>query len=313
MKRRTALGTLGAIAAAGAPRLIRAQTAGTIRVYAQASDPSGVLYYAQDLGLFEKHGLSVAITVSNDSSLAVSSVVSNSVDIGYTNIVSIEQAYRKGLPVVMVAPAAVNDYRHPTSWIVVATDSPIKTPRDLEGKTLGTSPLRALGDLSTDAWVEQHGGDSSKIKWLEIPYVSIGPAIQQGRIDGGFLLEPFVTSIRATTRKLGWPYESVGKHFLGAAFFASQAWATANPDLVQRFAAAIAEAAVWGNRPQNHPKSARILEKYAHVDAATLAGIERAVYAETLTAADVQPTIDFGARNKFWDASFPASDVIVHA
>lgn len=91
------------------------------------------------------------------------------------------------------------------------------------------------------------------------------------------------------------------------------AWASANTDLVQRFAAAIEEASGWANRIRNHQKSAAILAKYAHVDADTLAQMSRAVYAETLAAADVQPTIDFGARFKILDASFPAAGMIFRA
>jgi NitT/TauT family transport system substrate-binding protein len=130
----------------------------------------------------------------------------------------------------------------------------------------------------------------------------------EGRIDAAFLIEPYATSFRATTRKLGWPYEAIGRHFLGAGYFSTQAWAAANPDLVQRFAAAIAEAGDWANK--NEKLSAPILEKYAHVDADTLAVMHRAFYATTLSAADVQPTIDFAAKFKFIDGSFPAQDLI---
>jgi NitT/TauT family transport system substrate-binding protein len=313
MKRRTVITSLAALAAAATARPSRAQSITKVRAYAQVSDPSGGLYYAHDLGLFEKHGLDVTITVANDSSLAVSSVISNTVDIAYTNIVSIEQAFRKGIPIVMVAPAAVNDSRTPTQWIIVPKDSPAKTMLDLQGKTIGTAPLKALGDFATNAWVDMHGGDSTKLKWVEIPYIACGPAMQQSRIDAAFVIEPYVTNLRATTRKLGWPYEAIGKHFLGAGYFASQTWASANADVVQRFAIAIAEASAWANDARNHPRSAGILEKYAHVDAETIGLMSRATYAETLVATDIQPTIDFGAKFKILDAAFPARDMIFHA
>jgi NitT/TauT family transport system substrate-binding protein len=308
MKRSTAITTLAAIAAAGAARPLRAQSLTKITVFSTASDPSGALFYAKDTGVFEKHGLDVTLNVANESSLAVSSVVSGAVQIAYTNIISIEQAFRKGLAITMIAPAAVNDYTRPTNWIVVPNNSPMKTMLDLQGKTVGTAPLKSLGDFSTNAWVDTHGGDSSKIKWVEIPYIACAPAMEQGRIDAAFLIEPYATSFRATTRKLGWPYEAISRHFLGAGYFSTPAWAAANPDLVARFAASIAEASAWANRNPN--LSAPILEKYAHVDADTLAQMHRAVYGLTVSAADVQPTIDFAAKFKFIDSSFPAQDLI---
>ena len=307
MNRLTALGTIAAVTAAAA-RPLGAQSLPQIRTVATALDQSGALYYAHDLGIFAKHGIDVVINTPNDNSLAVPSVVSNSVDIAYTNILAIEQAYKKGLPITLVAPAAVNDSRWPNNYLLVPKNSPIKTPADLEGKTLGTSPLKNLGDTCTNAWVEQHGGDGSKVKWVEIPYIACGEAMEAGRIDGAFIVEPYATRLRSTTRLLGRPYEAIAKRFLGAGYITSKQWATDHPDLLNRFVVAMREASMWANA--NQTKSAVILEKYSKVDADTLAHMVRSVYAETLVPAEVQPTIDFAAKYKFLDGGFPATDLI---
>lgn len=307
MNRFTALSLIGGIVATTS-RPVGAQGLPQVRTVATALDQSGALYYAHDLGIFTKHGLDVSIMTPNDNALAVPSVVSNAVDIAYTNILAIEQAYRKGLPITMIAPAAVNDARRPNNYLLVPKDSPIKTPLDLQGKTLGTAPLKNLGDTCTNVWVEQHGGDGSKVKWVEIPYIACGEAMATGRIDGAFIVEPFATHLRATTRLLGRPYEAIGNRFLGAGYFTSKQWATDHPDLCARFAAAIREASVWGNH--NQAKSALILEKYAKVDADTVAHMTRSTYAETIVPAELQPTIDFAAKYKFLDQGFPASELI---
>lgn len=307
MNRLTALSTIAA-ATAAATRPLGAQSLPQIRAVATALDQSGALYYAHDLGIFTKHGLDVAITTPNDNALAVPSIVSNAMDIAYTNILAIEQAFKKGLPITLVAPAAVNDSRWPNNYLLVPKDSPIKTPADLQGKTLGTAPLKNLGDTCTNAWVEQHGGDGSKVKWVEIPYIACGDAMEAGRIEGAFIVEPYATRLRSTTRLLGRPYEAIAKRFLGAGYIASKQWAADHPDLLVRFVAAIREASMWANA--NQAKSAVILEKYSKVDADTLAHMVRSVYAETLVAADVQPTIDFAAKYKFLDSGFPATDLI---
>jgi len=311
MKRGAALASLAALGAAGAAGRLGAQSLPPVRTVATAVDQSGALFYAHDLGLFAKHGLDVSIFTSNDNQLAVSSVVGNSIDIAYNNIVVLEQAFRKGIQIVMVAPAAVNDDRWPSNYLVVPKGSPIKTAVDLQGKILGTAQLGSLGGFATEAWVKNHGGDPGTLKWVEIPYVGLGAALQSGRIDAAFTLEPYATQIRSTTQLLGRPYEAIAKRFLGAAYFATRQWATDHPDLVARFAAAIREASDWGNA--NHAKSAPILEKYAKVDADTLAQMTRSVYAEVLVPEEIQPTIDFGARFHFIDASFPAADMIFKA
>jgi NitT/TauT family transport system substrate-binding protein len=307
MNRLTVLATLAGAAAAAA-RPLGAQGLPQIRAVATALDQSGALYYAHDLGMFAKHGLNVVIMTPNDNALAVPSVVSNAVDIAYTNILAIERAYSKGLPVTLIAPAAVNDSRWPNNYLLVPKNSPIKTPADLQGKTLGTSPLKNLGDTATNAWVQLHGGDPAKVKWVEIPYIACGEAMDAGRIDGAFIVEPYATRLRGSTRLLGRPYEAIGNRFLGAGYIASKQWATEHPDLVSRFVAALREASGWANA--NHAKSAVILEKYSKVDADTVAHMTRAVYAETLVPAEVQPTIDFAAKYKFLDEAFPATDLI---
>lgn len=308
MNRRTAVSLFAGAAVAGAARPVRAQSLTKVRTVATALDQSGALYYAHDLGIFEKHGLDVSIETPNANTLAVPAVVANAIDIAYTNILAIEQAFDKGAPITMIAPAAVNDARHPNNYLLVPKDSPIKTPLDLQGKTLGTSPLKNLGDTCTNVWVQQHGGDPSKLKWVEIPYIECGPAMQTGRIDAAFIVEPYATQLRATTRLLGRPYEAIGPRFLGAGYFTSKSFAAAHPDVCTRFAAAIREASDWGNA--NHAKSALIIEKYAKVDADTLDHMTRSIYAQTIVPAELQPTIDFAAKYKFLERAFPASDLI---
>jgi NitT/TauT family transport system substrate-binding protein len=282
-----------------------------LRLLGTPVDPCGALYYAKDAGFFEKAGLDVSITTPPDYGIAISALVSGAADIVYAQIVQGEQAFKKGLPVAIVAPAAINDARHPTNYLLVAKDSPIKTARDLSGTTLGSSPLKSVGTYATDAWVDAHGGNSASYRWADVPFPLIGDALVRGRIQAAFSIEPFATQARAVTRLLGRPYEMISPRFLGAAYFATPAWATAHPDLVKRFVSAMHDASVWGNR--NHDKSALILEKYSQADPATLAVTPRAFYAESLEADDVQPTIDFCAKYKMIDGAFAAKDLIYHA
>jgi NitT/TauT family transport system substrate-binding protein len=220
----------------------------------------------------------------------------------------IEQAYNKGIPITIVAPAAINDARRPTNFLLVAKDSPIRTPRDLNGKTLGSSPLKSIGTYATEAWLDANGGDSTSIKWVDIPFPLCGEALAKGRIDAAFVVEPFATASKSLTRLLGRPYEAISPLFLGAAYFTTPAYAAAHPDIVKKFASAIHEASLWGNK--NQAKSGEILAKYSKVDPDTVATMRRAVYADALTPELVQPSIDFGAKYKMLDTAFPAKNII---
>lgn len=211
----------------------------------------------------------------------------------------------------IVAPAAMNDAKRPTNFLLVAKNSPIKTPKDLNGKTIGSSPLKSIGTYAVEAWMNAHGGDASTIKWADIPFPLCGEAVARGRIDAAFVIEPFATFARAQTTLLGRPYEAISPYFLGAAYFTTPAWASAHPDIVKKFAGALHEASVWANK--SPAKSAPIVAKFSKVDEATVASMTRAVYAESLTPAIIQPSIDFGAKYKMLDSAFPAKDIIYHA
>jgi NitT/TauT family transport system substrate-binding protein len=313
MKRRSMLALGAAGTAVASMRLpARAQTTlAKVRSFALPVDPCGALFYAQDLGIFERNGLAVDISLPSDYGAVIPAMVAGSADIAYGVILQVEQAYAKGIPVRMVAPAAINDARHPTNFLLVGKDSPIASPRDLNGKTLGSSPLKSIGTYATEAWINQHGGDASTIKWIDIPFPLCGEAIARGRIDAAFVVEPFATASRTLTKLLGRPYEAISPYFLGAAYFTTPDYAAAHPDVVRRFVASIHEASVWGNK--NPEKSASLLQKYAKVDSAIIATMSRAVYAETLTPEIVQPTIDFGAKYKLLDAAFPAKDILLAA
>jgi ABC-type nitrate/sulfonate/bicarbonate transport system substrate-binding protein len=103
------------------------------------------------------------------------------------------------------------------------------------------------------------------------------------------------------------PYDAVAKEFLISAFFTTQSWAKDHPDLLNRFVAAIHEAAVWANA--NHAKSGEILLKYAKLDPDLAANMVRIHYGERLTPALMQPVINVAAKYSKFPA-FPADELI---
>jgi len=78
------------------------------------------------------------------------------------------------------------------------------------------------------------------------------------------------------------------KTFLIAAWFSTNSWVRKNPLAAKEFIAAIDRAAVWGNSPDNHLKSAEILVTYDHLPVATVQNSVRATYAEIFDPAVAQ-------------------------
>jgi NitT/TauT family transport system substrate-binding protein len=281
-----------------------------LRVGVLPVEAAAEAYYARDLGYFAKAGLDVTITPLANTPTIVSAVLGGSLDIAYTTIDTVASGHAHGIPLVVIAPAT--DYVDPltlkTAGILVRPDSPIRTAKDLSGKTIALPALHSLGTTGASAWIDANGGDSTTVNYVEIPFPAEPAALSTGRVDAIFEVEPFFGAAAKTNRVLMYGYTAIGKRFTQNLWVTTRDWATAHADLVSRFAAVIHQTAVWANK--NHDQSGPLLAKYTSIPADAIAGMVRGHYAEEMTPALLQPGIDASAKyNNF--ATFPASALLL--
>jgi NitT/TauT family transport system substrate-binding protein len=297
-----AIAVLGAIAAPGSTQALT-----TIHVISLPIDAGAEAFYGKELGFFTKAGIDVEIVPASNGGASASAVAGNAVEIGYADTVSISTAHAKGVDFLIVVPAALHVSAAPTTELLVAANSPIRTARDLEGKVVAGSGLGTISGYSPKAWIDQNGGDSTKVKFVELPFPSMQAALDAGRVDAVMIAEPFLSAAKKTDRVIGSPYDAVSKDFLVSAYFANAAWAKDHTELLNRFIAAMQETAVWANA--NHAKSADLLVQYAKIDPALVSGMTRVRYGERLTPAMLQPVINVAAKYDNF-ASYPAQQLI---
>jgi NitT/TauT family transport system substrate-binding protein len=296
---------------ADAPRIARAATRApaiaTLRVATPPVDLGAQVDYAQELGLFKVAGLDVEITAVSNGSAIASAVLAGSYDIGQGNIVSLAAAHRKGIPFVIVAPAGYYDSHAPTTILAVAANSTLRNAADLAGKTIAISGIRSINEVTTDAWIDHNGGDSKAVKYVEMPFSAMVPALTAGRVDAAVLVNPAagVALSQNLARMLGASFDATGSRFLIAAYFSTADFAKQHPEVVARFTSAIAQAGRWANA--HRKESAAMLSRWAKIDVAP--AMPRVVYADRLSAAETQPLIDVAAKYGVLDASFPAREL----
>jgi len=191
--------------------------------------------------------------------------------------------------------------------IALSASSPVHQAKDLNGKTIAVNALHSLSTLGPSDWIDQNGGDSSTVKFVEMPFPIMLSALDAGRVDAALLTEPFTTAARKSGRVIASGFDYIAKRFLIAAWCTTAQWASDHADIVARFANVIHDTAVWANK--NPEKSADILVKYLKADPAALAATPRSLYSEQLTPALIQPLIDLSAKyNGF--KPFPARDLV---
>lgn len=198
------------------------------------------VYWAEDKGIFEDHGLDVTLETLQGGPVGVQKVVTGELQFSFANSISTTIAAAKGAPVTTVAlgsslgPGSNNIYVKP--------DSPVETIADLDGQTVGTNTVNNVGDV-TFANLARAEGVSVEPEWVEVPFPEMIAGVQNGSIAAGYVPEPFATAARqAGLREVVQLVQGPNEALPMATFVTSSQYAEQNPDVVERFAKAMNEA-----------------------------------------------------------------------
>jgi len=301
---------LAGVTACALPRVAGAQTRTALHVATLPVDADATAWFALDLGYFQQNGLDVTIDVMTNGGAVTTGVVSGALDIGVASIGSLATAHARGLPVLALAPGGIYNGALPTSVLAVGESSPLRTAKDLTGKTIAIQTIGELAAFSIISWIDKNGGDGKSVKFIEIPISSMGDALAKGRVDAAFIAEPFFTQAKPAVRFFGASYDGVAKRFLISAWLATRDWIDGNPATAKKFIVAMRTAANWANQPRNQAASGAILGKYTKIAPETIAKMQRAQFASRLEPAMLQPVIDVSAYYGAISTAFPAGEII---
>jgi NitT/TauT family transport system substrate-binding protein len=286
-----------------------AQTPASIKLATVPTDGASAPYYAKDLGYFAKAGLEVEISTMPGAAAIAAAVTSGAIDIGYSPVDGLASIHEKGIAAVVITPAS--EYISPmmtrSVGLVVPANSTVQQAKDLNGKVVASNGLHSFGEEGAKSWIDHNGGDSTTIKWIELPFPAMAAALEAGRVDAVYPTEPFLAASKKIGRVLGYGYDTIAKHFIIGTWYTTPQWAKDHLDIVNRFRTVMHETNVWANA--NQAQSGEILAKYLKIEPATVATMVRAHYAEQLSPALMQPLLDVSAKyNGF--KSFPAQELI---
>lgn len=300
----------GALVASARP--VSAQTVTPITVAAITSDISAEAYYAVDMGFFKKYNLDPKIIPFTNGAAIAAAVASGAADVGYSNVISLAIAHTKGLPFTIVAPANLHVANSPTAGIMgVKKSGSIESAKDLNGKIIAVIGLNNIADIATRNWIDKNGGDAKTVKFVELPFPQMSPALIAGRVDGASM-----DTVGDRTkgqpddpiRRIGSTFDSVSPLFAPSVWFTTSDWVKKNPAAAKAYVQAMHDTAVWANT--HRKESAAILAKYTKQPLEQIETLTRATYGDKITPELIQPDIDVAAKYGVIKASFSAADII---
>jgi len=179
--------TAGILASPLAPW--RARAAGPLKQVTLTLDwlyqgPNAGFLLAHEKGFYQDAGLDVAITAGKGSASTAQLIASKAAQVGFADGYVVANGDSKGMNIKTVGSI----FRRNPGAIMLFADSPIKTPKDLEGKTIAISAGSAVTQ-QFPAFCKGTGVDVSKVQIVNIDPAGIGPAIINGQVDaiGGYV------------------------------------------------------------------------------------------------------------------------------
>lgn len=266
--------------------------------------------YAEKAGLFKKAGLDVEITKLNSGAAIAAAVAGGAQQIGFSSLPALISGHVRGVPFQLIAPGGIYDDADPYASFIVRKDATIKSGKDLNGKTLGSTSLKDLNWVAASAWIDQHGGDSKTVRFIELPNPALTPALAEGRIDGFSVGEPWnlfaVDSGKA--KSIGKPFSAIAPKFIMTGYFTTKDWAAKNKDVVEKVERILVEASAYVN---SHPTENNALQAaWTKIKPDILARAAKNTDAPYLDAKLVQPMIDVSAKYGIIPKAFPADELI---
>jgi NitT/TauT family transport system substrate-binding protein len=299
----------GAALFAGSSAATSAQTL-SIRFGAAGAESFDESFYLIDQRFLRQAGMDGAVQILPNGPTIMDAVLGGSMDVGMSDILQVANAVRRGLPLAFFAGGCLYDTAAPTTRLCVAKASPLRTAKDLEGKTISLQGLKTLAEISTREWLRRNGADPEGVNFLELgPAVAV-PSLVRGTVDAAIVSEPFFAAGGDQVRAFGKPYDAVANRFYISSWYAKQDWLSANASNAVKLQRAIYESGRWAQTHRD--ESGQILLKRLRLDAALIGRMTRATFAPALDPKLMQPVLNIALKYGLLEQPVNATTLIAH-
>jgi len=224
------------------------------------------IYLGKEKGFFADRKIDLTLQIGSGGAASVPGVVSGKFQFAFGNVTSLLVARDQKLPLKVVTNgvSSTGEQGKDFGAVVVKADSPVKDAAGLAGKKVSVNNLKNIGDTTVRASVRKAGGDPSKVEFVELPFPDMPAAVQNGRVDAAWVVEPFLTqAISQGARPVAWNFVDTAPDLTVATYFTSEKIAKTEADLVKRFTEAMNESLAYA---ADHPDEVRkVLTTYTKI------------------------------------------------
>jgi NitT/TauT family transport system substrate-binding protein len=189
-------------------------------------------YFGVDKGFYKQEGINLTINEGRGSANTVQVVGAGTDTFGLADSSSIINLISKGGEIKSV----MNILSSTGFSVVSAAASGIRTPKDLEGKTLAVSPGDPIRGL-LEALAAHNKVDISKVKFVQVDPAAKVVTVLEKRADGllGGADDQFFLLKYRGVEPHALRFADHGANIVGMAIFTGNNTIKTNPDLVRRF------------------------------------------------------------------------------
>jgi NitT/TauT family transport system substrate-binding protein len=218
-------------------------------------------YTALEKGFYAEEGLNVKISRGYGSGDTVKKLASGQYDIGLAGVFALIPARaNEGAAVKAIMLYLTRDML--TMW--VRDEGKINHPRDLEGKTISTTPGNGHF-IMFPAFAKGAGIDPSKVKWVTVDGAAMGPMLINKQIDAAPFFASHGPRIEAQAAQRGiklkaFPYADHGLRIYSTSLIARDDTIQKDGDVLGRFVRASLKGMRWAR--DNVDEAAKIVMKH---------------------------------------------------
>jgi NitT/TauT family transport system substrate-binding protein len=231
-------------------------------VYQMSWIPSGdyaPLSAGIEKGFFKEAGINLTLNTGRGSGDAVTKIAAGVASFGDGNISSVMSAKVSSNAPTKCLMSLQTKSPHA---LFVMEGGPIKSFKDLPGKTLGTTPGNSHFGFFP-AVAKLAGIDASTINWVSMEPGSLAPTLIAGKIDGATLFALNWYYQNKAAEKQGkrikvLPFTDAGFNIYAYCIIANENFVAKNPDLTRRLISALQKSYIWS---RDNIQEAAVLHK----------------------------------------------------